>query len=88
MRLGIPSDPCLGGDGQFSLYPVSWQRAELSLAFSADEGQTWSDPLVILRLKGGQLSYPYLFEPEPGQLRITTRFGDRMAVSIREADSG
>lgn len=78
--------PMRGGDGQFSLDPVSWQRAELSLAFSADEGHTWSEPVVVLRLKDGQLSYPYLFEPAPGQLWITTRFGDRVAVSIRESD--
>jgi hypothetical protein len=42
--------------------------------------------VVVLRLKDGQLSYPYLFETEPGQLWITTRFGDRMAVNIRESD--
>ncbi|OGV81817.1 MAG: hypothetical protein A3K19_26495 [Lentisphaerae bacterium RIFOXYB12_FULL_65_16] len=47
---------------------ASWFREELSLAFSTDDGRTWTEPLVIARQKGGQLSYPYLFERRPGEL--------------------
>jgi hypothetical protein len=49
----------------------SWFREELSLAFSEDDGRTWTGPVVVARLKGGQLSYPYLFERRPGELWIS-----------------
>ena len=35
--------------------PASWQRAELSLAFSADDAKTWSKPVMIARAPGGSL---------------------------------
>jgi hypothetical protein len=53
---------------------MSWYREELSLAFSADDGKTWSKPVVIAREKGGQVAYPYLFERRPGQLWVFTRY--------------
>ena len=56
--------------GQFSEAEASWHRGELSMAFSSDEGKTWSKPLVIARQKGAWLAYPYLFEPKPGRLWI------------------
>ena len=53
---------------------ISWFREELSLAFSADDGKTWTPGVVIARQKGGQLAYPYLFERRSGQLWIFTRY--------------
>lgn len=52
---------------------ASWHREELSLAFSED-GFSWSRPVVIARQTGGQLSYPYVFEPEPGLLWVIAGF--------------
>ena len=59
------------GGGRLSVPKASWQRDELSCAFSADDGKTWSKPVVIARLKNGNLSYPYVFERRPGELWIT-----------------
>ncbi|HNT01910.1 MAG TPA: sialidase family protein, partial [Candidatus Saccharicenans sp.] len=53
--------------------PASWHREELSLAFS-DDGFNWSKPVVIARQPGGQLSYPYVFEPEPGVIWVIAGF--------------
>jgi len=53
--------------------PASWHREELTLAFSED-GFSWSQPVVIARQTGGQLSYPYVFEPEPGVLWVIAGF--------------
>jgi len=78
--------PRRGGDCQLSAEKASWHREELSLAFSEDEGQTWSEPAVVLRVKGGGPSYPHVFEPEPGELWIASRFGDKVLMSLREAD--
>lgn len=56
--------------------PASYHREELSMAFSADDGKTWSKPTAIARApKGKRASYPYLFEPTPGELWITTMQG-------------
>lgn len=43
----------VGGDGIWSAVPVSNHRAELSVAFSEDDGKTWSDPAVIARTDTG-----------------------------------
>jgi len=75
-----------GGDCQLSANPASWQREELSLAFSEDDGKSWSEPAVVLRVKGGGPSYPCIFEPGPGELWISSRFGDRLLMSLLESD--
>ena len=55
--------------------PASWYREELSLAFSEDDGKSWTKPLLIAReQKGGQLSYPYIFERRPGELWLAAGF--------------
>ena len=54
--------------------PISWHREELSLAFSEDDGKTWTKPIVIAREKGGQLAYPYIFERRAGELWLFTRY--------------
>jgi hypothetical protein len=56
--------------------PASYHREELSLAFSSDEGATWSTPKIVARRDSGKwVSYPYLFEPSPGHLWLTTMQG-------------
>jgi len=71
--------------GQFSEAMASWHREELSIAFSEDEGKTWSKPIVIAREKDAWISYPYVLEPKPGLLWIFTGQG-KLSVSAWEAD--
>jgi sialidase-1 len=74
--------PLSGGDGLWSETPVSNHREELSIAFSEDDGATWSDPVVIAHNRDSKeqgsrrwLAYPYVFEPEPGRIWLTTMQG-------------
>ncbi len=62
---------------QHSEHPASWHREDLSIATSADDGVSWSKPLVIARLRGGQLSYPHVIERRPGELWIIPGFASR-----------
>jgi hypothetical protein len=56
--------------------PATYHREELSIAFSSDDGRTWTKPKVVARAPAGKrASYPYLFEPTPGELWITTMQG-------------
>jgi len=55
----------------------SWHREELSIAYSDDDGGTWSKPVVIARQPGGQLSYPYVCERRPGELWVIAGFASR-----------
>jgi len=84
--------PLSGGDNLWSATPVSNFREELSIAFSDDDGKTWTDAEVIASAadsdrKGSKrwISYPYVFEVEPGQFWITTMQGG-LRVKISEAD--
>jgi hypothetical protein len=81
-----------GGDGLWSESPVSNHREELSLAFSEDDGESWSDPIVIARSQlppeskqSRWIAYPYLFEHKPGELWLTTMQGDAR-IRFREQD--
>ncbi|HUG18274.1 MAG TPA: sialidase family protein, partial [Planctomycetaceae bacterium] len=65
--------------------PVSNHREELSLAYSDDEGKTWTDPVVIARQSGKWLAYPYVFEHSPGKIWVTTMQGD-VRVAFDETD--
>ena len=65
---------------------VSWQRNELSLTFSDDDGKTWTRPVVIARSPGTEIRYPYIFERRPGELWITTRFRPHLRVRIQEEE--
>lgn len=75
--------PAKGGDGQWSEVPASWNREDLSIIFSNDEGKSWTPPVVFAKIvKQGTpretllgLSYPYFFEAKPGEIWITTMFG-------------
>jgi len=76
-----------GGDGLWSETAVSNHREELSVAWSTDEGETWSKPEVIAHKRnvaqtGGRrwTSYPYLFEHKPGELWLTTMQGGVRAM--------
>lgn len=63
-----------GGDNNLADLPTTWQREEVSIAFSDDEGNTWSEPVVIAKAHDDRkkwMSYPYVFEVQPGELWIT-----------------
>ncbi len=71
--------------GQAYAQPVWGHRGELSMAFSEDDGRTWSTPVVIAREEGKSLAYPYLYERKPGELWITTMQGG-VRLLVKEAD--
>ncbi len=71
--------------GQFSEIAASWQREELAICFSEDEGKTWTIPKVIAQCKDAWLSYPYVFEVQPGKLWLTT-MQSQLKVSFDEVD--
>jgi sialidase-1 len=71
--------------GAYSNVPGSWHREELSIAFSEDDGNSWTDPVVLAKEETG-LSYPYIFERRPGELWITTGFQGALQVSIKEEE--
>lgn len=64
-------------------------RSELSLAFSNDDGKTWSDPVIVAANYegGGRVSYPYLYERRPGELWITTMQGG-LRMQVKTVDLG
>jgi len=64
---------------------IALERGELSISFSEDECQSWTDPQVIARSPKGEISYPQLFEFQPGVLWLTVPRG-RLAMELREAD--
>jgi len=66
-----------GTPGPASEVAASWHREELSIAFSGDDGESWSAPTVIARRKGGQLSYPHVFERRPGEIWVSAGFAFR-----------
>ena len=61
------------------------RREELSMAFSEDDGKTWSEPTILLRLRGQRVSYPFMFERRPGELWVTVWQGGTF-VKLRERD--
>lgn len=83
---GVTDYPLRGGDCNLASVETSWHREEVSLAFSSDDGTTWSEPTVILRIEGGGPSYPHLFEPAPGELWAVTQFRDQVAMRLKESD--
>ncbi|HOC02637.1 MAG TPA: hypothetical protein PKK91_04085 [bacterium] len=38
------------------------------IGHSYDNGKNWTKPVILGTQKGGQISYPYLFERYPGEL--------------------
>ena len=69
------------------------RREQLSMAFSEDEGRTWTEPVVVAYdpMKPGdtepqhRLAYPYLHEHVPGELWITTMQGP-LRIRLLEDD--
>ena len=69
----------------FSEVAGSWHREELSVALSDDDGATWTAPRIVAREPKKWLSYSYVFEPEPGVIRLFSGQG-KFAAQVREAD--
>ena len=70
--------------GQYSEVEASWFRDELSIAFSDDEGQSWSEPQVVAT--NGERPfpcYPRMFEHSPGLIWVTA---GNMKFSLKETD--
>jgi len=82
---GTTEYPLTGGDCEWSEVPVSNHRGELSVAFSEDEGKTWTPPVVLAREPGKSLAYPYVYERSPGELWLTTMQGG-IRVKVNESD--
>ncbi|GMV95522.1 MAG: hypothetical protein AMXMBFR82_53000 [Candidatus Hydrogenedentota bacterium] len=80
-----PEDLMRGGDNQWSDERVSNHRGELSVAFSEDDGATWTEPVVIARRPGASLAYSYVFEAQPGTIWMTTMQGD-VRVAFEEEE--
>ncbi|MCA8997112.1 MAG: exo-alpha-sialidase [Planctomycetaceae bacterium] len=91
---GTEQYPKAGGDGQWSGTPTSNNRQELSIAFSDDDGQTWSNPVVVATAipngqggyQRGEISYPYVFERVPGEIWLTAWRGIGLRVKLFEQD--
>lgn len=82
---GQSTYPLRGGDNEWSEVPVSNHRGELSLAFSQDDGKSWSAPTVLAKQPGASLAYPYIFERSPGLLWLTTMQGNiRIEFSVSD----
>jgi predicted neuraminidase len=72
--------------GQHSARAASWHREELSVAFSDDDGQTFPSPQVVATAPQGKwVSYPFLVEPRPGLVWLTTMQGG-LRAELKEAD--
>lgn len=69
------------------------RREQLSMAFSEDDGKTWTEPVVLAYdpMKPGdtepmhRLSYPNVYEHEPGVLWVTTMQG-KLRIRVYEGD--
>ncbi len=72
-----------GGQSQWAEREASNQRRELSIAFSEDECETWTEPVVVVRMTEGSVSYPNVWERRPGELWVTTGFQPRPALCLR-----
>jgi hypothetical protein len=71
----------------------SGRREQLSMAFSEDDGRTWTEPVVVAYdpMQPGdkepqhRLSYPYVYEHVPGELWVTTMQGP-LRIKLLEDD--
>jgi hypothetical protein len=98
---GSPGTMVRLADGRLALFwnryidkvKKTGRREQLSMAFSDDDGATWSEPVVIGydpmkpgdRESDHRLSYPYVYERAPGLLWVTTMQG-KLRVRLRESD--
>ena len=84
MPTGWKTYPRMGGlynksSPQWSSIPASASREELAMAFSDDDGKTWSQHTIIAA-RDDQVSYPYVFEAKPGTLWVTSGYGNLRAI--------
>lgn len=54
------------------------RREELSMAFSEDDGETWTEPAIVVAERGRRQSYPKVFERRPGELWVSTWQGGQL----------
>ncbi|CAL1517231.1 sialidase family protein [Chitinophaga sp. MM2321] len=76
------------GDNNLAEVPASWQREEVSMMLSDDDGNTWTKPVVIAKAHADKkkwMSYPYIFEVKPGELWITMLQCD-LRIKLNEKD--
>jgi hypothetical protein len=87
MPQGKTSYPLRGGDRNWAEVFQSNHREELSVSFSDDEGRNWSDPVVIAKVTRPrtQVTYPYFIEKTPGEIWVTTMFGE-LRIAFSEKD--
>ena len=85
--------PFSGGDGISSEVAHSNHRKELSIMFSEDDGKTWGESVVIAKAieqsPVQRVSYPRVFEANPGEVWITTTyagFAGEVALKFLEND--
>ena len=95
---GTKDYPKYGGDFQGTGTETSNNRQELSIAFSNDDGKSWSDPVVIATVKpdknstypkkypAREISYPYVFERRPGEIWLTAWRGVGLRLRLMEKD--
>lgn len=69
-------------------YTANVQRDEISIAFSEDEGKTWTLPVALARdISNRNLAYPYIFERRPGELWIyATQGKPPVGIKLFEKD--
>ncbi len=82
------TQPLARRGGGFAIRPSSWHREEVSLAFCSDDGRTWSKPVVIARQKNGWLSYPRLFEPAPGEIKLSLGYNMEIVAGPKAEPRG
>lgn len=58
---------------RYAKHPDSVYREELLLAFSQDDGATWTSPQVIAKQPGAKLRYAYMFEQSAGTIWLNLR---------------
>ena len=69
------------------------RREQLSMAFTEDDGATWTEPVVVAydpmqpgdKEPAHRLSYPYVYEHIPGELWVTT-FQGPLRIRLHEDD--
>jgi len=91
---GTTEFPKYGGDYQSTGAVTSNNRQELSIAFSDDDGKTWTAPEVIAtvlpdangKYPRKEVSYPYVFERRPGEIWLTAWRGAGLRVKLYEKD--
>ena len=55
------------------------------MSLSNDEGKTWTKPVVLGRKQNASVAYPYVYEPKPGYLWVTTMQAD-LRIGLRLMD--